>query len=42
VEDLSIATVVTIVVGVALAFVVLLALARTVRIVPQATRRPTS
>jgi regulator of protease activity HflC (stomatin/prohibitin superfamily) len=36
VEDLSIATVVTIVVGVALALVVLLALARTVRIVPQA------
>jgi regulator of protease activity HflC (stomatin/prohibitin superfamily) len=36
VEDLTIATVVTIVVGVALALVVLVALARTVRIVPQA------
>jgi regulator of protease activity HflC (stomatin/prohibitin superfamily) len=36
VDDLSIATVVTVVVGVALALVVLLALARTVRIVPQA------
>jgi regulator of protease activity HflC (stomatin/prohibitin superfamily) len=36
VDDLTIATVVTIVVGVALALVVLVALARTVRIVPQA------